>query len=171
LTKFVNYIWVDLETEYVKTIGDYHYFKGDTNSFSTFAITLDPEKKLQGQAEEEIETETETEEIPEEYLEPPEQGLLRGRLIDKYKIIYSSVFIISFTLLIVFFKKSIDYKKKKKSKQEEEEKKESVEYQYGNIVDYVKEQREKGKTDEQIRKELKEDTKLNSSAIERIMLK
>ena len=171
LTKFVNYIWVDLETEYVKTIGDYHYFKGNTNSFSTFAITLDPEKKLQGQAEEEIETETETEELPEEYFEQPEQGLLEGRLERRNKILFGSVFLISFILLIIFFKKSLDFKKKKKTEKETQEKKESVEYQYGNIVDYVKEQREKGRSDEQIRKELKEDTKLTSSAIERIMLK
>ncbi len=144
MTKFIDSDWVELDTTYIETIDDVHYFKAESEGLSTFAITFKGE-------------ETPVDEW-RVILEP-------DNLLTEIKLLYSrfKTWILPAFVTALFFIFLINRKNKKKEVEIDE-----VNVKFQNLLDHVAESRREGQSDEQIRKEL-ELAKWDKDTIDKVL--
>ena len=148
LSKFINNNWHDLDTSFLRTEDNIHYYEATTEGLSVFAITASDsvesvessdEPLIEIESNETLSTNKSNNESVESIVTTKNNYLLTTLIF---------VLILSTTMFLVF--------KKLKNKKEIKQTINPFFEKYATVLEYIQEMREKGKTEEEIIRDLEE---------------
>jgi len=149
LSKYVNNVWIDLETRYLGKSGNEYYFEADSSGLSVFVITLLATEDVS--VTETTEEETIVESNKSKKLIEDDTLGLNADLSNDNRYMFVTVILVTF-LLTSFFVYHHHHLPNKNLKDKKED---PIGRRYKVLIEYVKENRNKGKSDKEIIEELK----------------